>query len=331
MAKILENVHTPEREHQIALFYVERVLEQSEAGSILLAQKNFNRYQDCFEAILSPENFKYLVSQVQVEDDWSRQKENQWIERLQNANDFGEHKIVHDIAHEILLHHDHPADKCPTHSICDEVNDILANNNMEYLDPDDVTINTFLNATVSFLVDKRRSSSSGQDLLKGNPGFYIRDTLGRRCRCFIKQVANAQIGDHLKLKITNIPGFALTAGDSSEPIIYVEPRVSPGDVIEVELVSLSYTGNSFTFRHHSYDGFLWFKRRGVNKEIFNQNTLRPKDRIRAKVLYTTEEEKHSKGGNLTRLGIIKAIPLMRAGMESNPEADPDNYAARVLS
>ena len=102
-------------------------------------------------------------------------------------------------------------------------------------------------------------------------------------------------------------------------------------MIEIELVSLSHTENSFTFRHHSYDGFLWFKRRGVNKAVFNKSTLRPGDRIIAKVLYTTEEEKRAGNGNITRLGIIKAIPVRKAGQEQSPEDNPNTDAAKALN
>jgi len=69
----------------------------------------------------------------------------------------------------------------------------------------------------------------------------------------------------------------------------------------------------------------------VNKALFNQSTLRPGERIIAKVLYTTEEEKRASNGNITRLGIIKAIPVRKADQELNPEDNPDTDAAKALN
>ncbi len=328
--KVLPYNRSREQEHEIVLFYVERILDIFNEGCVALAHKIYNEYRDECKSILSKENVAYLKQKMEQPDDWSDEKQNTFVERIENARSFGEYQSVHDMCHEILLHHNHRADRCPTHEICYKIQDILARNNMHYLEPNEVNINTFLNASIEFVVDRRRSSSQDNKTLEGNPGFYLSDALGQRYRCFVKQVGHVEVGTEVKVKITNIPGPALNNGKKWEPIVYVEPRVSPGDLIEIELSSLSHTGNSFTFRHHSYDGFLWFKRRGVNKEIFNQNTLHPKDRILAKVLYTTDEMKRGSSGKVNRLGIIKAIPMKRLGEEQAREDDQDMSAARFL-
>ncbi len=331
MGSVLTKFQKTNTEEQVLLYYVERILEHLDAGCILLARNIFKVYERSLKELLKTEHFAYIKERVNYPDDWTDEKEREWLERFYNARAFGEYKIVHDLGHEILLHHDHDPAECANHSLIGELMNILASNNVLFLEPGEVEINTFINAEVAFIVENRRSKSTSQKALEGNPGFSLIDTLGRRYRCFIKQVPNAQIGDRLQLKITNIPGLMLSDKKKSEQILYLEPRVMPGDVIEVELSNLSYTGNSFTFRFHSYDGFLWFKRKGVNKEIFNKNTLREKDRIIAKVLYTTEEEKRNKSGNISRLGIIKAIPLRRADAEPYPGENQDTDAARALS
>ena len=307
MSTVCSYLRTPEEEKEIALFYAERILEQAEAEYFLMAQQNFQQYRSTLSALLQPQHFAHLAERANQPDQWNEKKENRFQERLKNAWIFSEHKTVHDCAYEILLHHRHTADSCPTHTICDQVNEILAANNAVYIEPDELSLNTFVDAVISFVVDHRRLSATGQQPLNGNPGFYLIDAVGKRYRCFVKEVSNSHPGDLLKLKITNIPGLAVANKRTAEPILYLEPRVIPGDIIEVELADLSYTGNSFTFRHYSYDGFLWFKRRGVNKEIFNRNSLHSKDRIIAKVLYTSEEVQKTENRSATRLGIIKAI------------------------
>ncbi len=330
-SRILQSYQTTKDDDQVSLYYVERILEQLELGCFKLAKQTFEVRKTKYYELLKPEHFSYLNERVHCEDDWSEEKEQQWVDRLRNAWSFGVTKIVHDMAHEILLHHDHKPEECSNHSICEEIVDILATNNSDYIEPDEVNINTFINPKVAFVVDQRRSKTNNQRILEGNPGFNLTDALGQRYRCFIKQISDVNIGDQLNLKITNIPGLMLTDNKRHEKIIYLEPRVIPGELIEVELSNISYTGNSFTFRYHSYDGFLWFKRKGVNKEVFNKNTLNANDRIIAKVIYTTEEEKRSKKGNISRLGIIKAIPVKRAGMESNQALNQDTGVARVLN
>ncbi|GEM_PF-1896664 len=331
MANVLKHNPNTDEGNQVSLYYVERILELIDAECFQLAKRLFATYKDHFAVLLKTEHYSHLQQRVNCRDDWSPLKEKQWMERLQNARIFGEHKIVHDLAQEILLHHENEPLNGQSPSTYDELTTILACNNAFYLEPDDVAINSFIDANVAFIVEQRHAKNSGQKALEGNPGFNLIDTLGRRYRCFIKQVSDVRIGDRLRLKITNIPGLMLSDHKKSEQILYFEPRVTPGDLIEVELSNLSYTGNSFTFRHHSYDGFLWFKRKGVNKEIFNRNTLREKDRIIAKVLYTTEEEKRGNNGNIARLGIIKAIPLRRADSEFDLREGQDTDVARALS
>lgn len=324
----LVQLRSNDDQQRIVLFYLERIMEQLEIGCLLLARQAFERYSSYFATLLKPNHLQRLQEAVAQPDPWSSSKENAFFERMQNAWEFGEHKAVHDCGREILLHHHHESDPC---ALCVKVNDMLVVNNAHYIEPDSIAINTFIDAKIDFIVEKRKSSAQTRKNLQGNPGFYLQDAVGTRYRCFVKQVNDVKVGDVLKLKITNIPGLAIATRNNQEPILYLEPRVSPGDLIEIELVSLSHTENSFTFRHHSYDGFLWFKRRGVNKALFNQSTLRPGERIIAKVLYTTEEEKRASNGNITRLGIIKAIPVRKADQELNPEDNPDTDAAKALN
>lgn len=331
MAKILRYLLSPEEKDQITLFYLERILEMLDSGCATLAQTTFSRHQSAFSNLLSPEAFQQLLDRVSLQDNWSHQKEKQLYKRLQNAFTFGEHKISHDLAHEILLHHDHLAESCPNHAICDSVNKLLAENNNVYLEPDEIAVNTIVDASISFIVEERKPKQSGFQSLRGNPGFYLQDALGRRYRCFVKQIPDANIGDILSLKVTNIPGLAIAAHGDPEPILYLEPRVNPGEIIEVELASLSHTGNSYTFRYHSYDGFLWFKRRGVNRTIFNEGSLHKGDRIIAKVLYISEEEKRTSDDKVSRLGVIKAIPLRRVGEAPSLAVSPSIGAATALS
>lgn len=331
MAKILRYLLSPEEKDQITLFYLERLLEMLDSGCIVLAQTTFSRHQTAFSELLSPEAFQQLSERVSVRDNWNSQKEKHLYKRLQNAFTFGESKISHDLAHEILLHHDHLAESCPNHAICDSVNKLLANNNNVYLEPDEIAVNTIIDAPISFIVEERKPKQNGFQPLRGNPGFYLQDALGRRYRCFVKQMPEANVGDVLSLKVTNIPGLAIAAHGESEPILYLEPRANPGEIIEIELSSLSHTGNSYTFRYHSYDGFLWFKRRGVNRTIFNENTLRKGDRIIAKVLYISEEEKRTADDKVSRLGVIKAIPLRRGGEAQSLAESPSIGAATALS
>ncbi|MEW6238870.1 MAG: hypothetical protein AB1656_26090 [Candidatus Omnitrophota bacterium] len=329
--KVLPFNRTPAEENQVALFYLERILDLTDSGCVQLAKNVWKRNKGKFQSLISANHYQRLEEKTNQTDDWSAAKEKEFFERMENARIFCEFKSVHNFGREIILHHIHRADECPSHEIVYKVQERLAVNNVHYIEPDEVAINTFLDARIQFIVDQRRPSRQNSRSLEGNPGFYLTDVLGRRYRCFVKQVDDVKINDVLKLKITNIPGPALTNGNGSEPIVYFEPRVMPGDLIDVGLTSLSHTSNSFIFRHFSYDGFLWFKRRGVNKEIFNRNTLRPNDRVVAKVLYTTEEAKLSSSGKLTRLGIIKAIPIKRAEKELRPADDQDIGVAKVLS
>lgn len=324
-----DNIHS-QTDDALALFYLERVLEQLEGGYCLLAKRNFRRYEEHFSTMLEAEHFGLLLEKANRKDEWGLDKEKQLAKRLSDAATFMEYKVVHDCCHEILLHHHHRADTCPTHAICDWVTKALAQNNAHYIEPDEVQLNTHVDIEVEFVVEKRRSGDRRGDL-KGNPGFHWKDVLGQTYRCFIKQVEDVRVGETIPLKVTNIPGITVNSGAARDPIIYLEPRVEAGELIEIEISSLSYTGNSFTFRHNSYDGFLWFKRRGVNKEIFNERTLRPGDKIVAKVLYTTDEEKRTPSGNITRLGIIKAIPIKRVEEPNSIDLRHESGPARAYN
>lgn len=329
MTKVLRQLRTDHDQEKVLLFYLERVLEQVDSGCVHLAHQTFNRYRSHFRAMLKSSHLDRLDQITSVSSPWTPIEEKKFLDRMRNAWEFSEYKTVHDCGHEILIHQSHKQNG--NTRTYDEASEILAANNYHYIEPDSIAINTFINASVSFMVEKRKSQNNTQKTLQGNPGFYLSDALGSQYRCFIKQVDRAEIGEHLRLKITNIPGLAFATPTSKEPIIYLEPRVSPGDIIEIELGTLSHTENSYTFRHHSYDGFLWFKRRGVNKNIFNKETLHSGERVIARVLYTTEEEKRSASGQITRLGIIKAIPLRRIASGMSLEDDPDTDAAKVLN
>ncbi|MGC9326150.1 MAG: hypothetical protein ACP5I1_00820, partial [Candidatus Hinthialibacter sp.] len=292
----------------------------------------YHRYRASFQSMLKPHHIKRLDQITAEQNQWDSQQEKKWLDRFKNAWKFSEHKTVHDCGKELLLHYQQQSEiQTKRKSAEEEIRDILAANNAFYIEPDSIHINRFINASIDFVVENRKSSSSSHKSLPGNPGFYLIDALGVRYRCFVKQVKNVNVGDKIKLKITNIPGLAIATYANREPIIYLEPRLAPGDIIDVELGTLSHTENSFTFRCYSYDGFLWFKRRGVNKSLFNKKTLRPGDRVRARILYTTEEEKRSPSGNITRLGIIKAAPLKKIMPEEILQSDPSNGAAKALN
>ena len=310
--------HAPDTEEikDKTLFYLERILELLDNGYISLSRHIFEQHEQDFSGILQNDHFIYLKQRIAPEDPWSLHKEQEYYTRLKNARIFGEYVIVHDCAYEILLHY--PVKDRSNYPICQKIEDILAENNLHYIEPDEIAINAFFDSAIEFIVEN------------GNPGFHLQDCLGQWYRCFVKDTSGKQVGDPLKLKITNIPGLEINnSRNKKEIVIYLEPRVTQGDIIEVEISSLSHTGNSYTFRHRSYDGFLWFKKRGVNRQIFNQNTLQPKDKILAKILYTTEEIKVSNSGSPTRLGLIKAIPIKR--LTTLTMANPDNSAATALN
>lgn len=294
-----------------SIFYMERILELLSKHCFVQAKTVFYRYHKYMEQMLSPEHFQQMRHRVDQNDDWSTQKENQFQQLLQSAQTSRIPIDIHDYATELLAHIEEPSsDSCTQESYL-RLQRVLAENYFHYIDPDEITINTFINAKVEFVVESRRASRDNDVMIDGDPGFYLTDSMDNTYRCFIKQVSGVEVGSTLRLKITNIPGMSIKGKQAKEKIIYLEPRIEPGDSLEIEVMNVSHTGNSFTFRHHSYDGFLWFKRRGVNKKDFNQNNIKPKDKILAKVLYTSDDIKRSKSGQITRLGIVKAIPLKR--------------------
>ncbi|MBN2329244.1 MAG: hypothetical protein JXR73_19040 [Candidatus Omnitrophica bacterium] len=331
MAKTLCTFRSQEDQEKVLLFYLERIMEQIESGYALLAKKTYHQYRASFQSMLKPPHINRLDQITSEPNHWDPRQENKWLDRFKNAWEFGEYKTVHDCGKELLLHYECDSKNERKH-LEEEIGDILAANNAFYIEPDSIHINTFINADIDFVVENRKSSnSSAHKSLQGNPGFYLEDALGVRYRCFVKQVENATVGDRIKLKITNIPGLSIATSSSREPILYLEPRVAPGDVIDVELGTLSHTENSFTFRRYSYDGFLWFKRRGVNKSLFNKKTLHAGDRVLARILYTTEEEKRASSGNITRLGIIKAVPIKKIMPDEIQQTGPDSGAAKALN
>lgn len=309
-------VHLPQVEpdpiwESKSIYYMERILELLSKGCVATAKKIFARYHHSIERLLPSEHYKQLCERITSPDNWSSEKEHQIRQLLKQAQSQNLYPDIHDFAFELLLHLDEPSADSSTQGVYLELQRILAVNAVHFIEPDEIEINTFINAKVEFVVENRRASRDSGSIIEGDPGFYLKDALEQSYRCFIKQAPHAAVGDPLSLKITNIPGLTINSKPSQEKIIYLEPRTEPGDLIEIEVMNESHTGNSFTFRHHSYDGFLWFKRRGVNKSIFNQKNIKPKDRILAKVLYTSDEVKRSHSGQITRLGIVKAVPVKR--------------------
>lgn len=294
-----------------SIFYMERILELLSKNCIVQAKRIFSRYHQYMERLLAPELYQQMRHRTEQEDDWTETKEAEFQQFLQQAQANRIPIDIHDYAHELLAHIEEPSSDSATQDAYIRLQRILAENNFHYLEPDEISINTFINARVEFVVENRRASRNNDVMIEGDPGFYLTDAMDNTYRCFIKQVSGAEVGDTQQLKITNIPGMSINGKQAKEKIIYLEPRTEPGDHLEIEVMNVSHTGNSFTFRHHSYDGFLWFKRRGVNKKEFNLQNIKPKDRILAKVLYTSEEVKRSKSGQITRLGIVKAVPVKR--------------------
>jgi len=294
-----------------SIYYMERILELLSKGCMAAAKKVFSRYHSSIEQLLPNEHYKQLCCRITPPDDWSKEKEQHFYLMLSQAQAQPSYIDIHDTAYELLLHLDEPSSDAATQGTYLNLQRILAKNYVHYIEPDEIEINTFMDAQVEFVVENRRASRNNGVPVEGDPGFYLTDTMRQSYRCFIKQVPHVSVGDTLTLKITNIPGMTINSKSVQEKILYFEPRIEPGEIVELEVMNMSHTGNSFTFRHHSYDGFLWFKRRGVNKKQFNQQNIKPKDRILAKVLYTSEEIKRSHTGQITRLGIVKAVPIKR--------------------
>lgn len=335
-----------------AAFYLERLLEQLEGECPLVAQRNFVSNNAIFQEVLSGELFQNLKKRVfsaipshtqLTPPDWSK---------LIEALKFGECRYVHDQCHEFLLRNNHLRGHPNADADLRKAQEVLAECRANYIEPDEICINTFINGRIQFVVSERRQNpkpapstpsshhngngngnnhSSHSDIsmvhLKGDPGFGLVDALGKRYRCFVKNAERAKLDDILALKITNVTLNTILGEHGEETILYLEPRVHTGDLVMVILEDLSYTGNSFTFRLYSYDGFLWFKRRGINKKAFNSETLHPGDCLIVKVLYTSEEPKCQKDGKIQRLGIIKAIPVRR--VDKVMVAGPDTPFATI--
>jgi len=306
-----------------AVFYLERLMDQLDRQCFLLAHRTFVRHRSDFAAILEKSLLDNLQKRVQSEVPQEIGSQNKVIEKVTNAVQFGEYRTAHDLATEYLLAHDQPNASNGNMTAIETLRNLLAETRRFYLEPDDVRVNVFVNAEVGFVVERRGICSKTGRPLEGNPGFIWVDALKRRYRCFVKQVPEVKVGDLLRLKVTNVTNTFIDTSNGKERVVYLEPRVQSGDHVAVEVSSLSHTGNSFTFRLHSYDGFLWFKRRGVNKQVFNESTLRPGDQVLAEVLYTTEEIKLGSNGTPRRLGLIKAVPLKRLDAEegSGPGID----------
>lgn len=327
-----------------AAFHLERLLEQLDGGYPAAAHRTFVTHHAMFRDVLEEELFEALQKRVFSAEPARDEAFALDFARLKDALEFCEYAFVHDQCSEFLLRHSHESGRT-TEKAIQKAEELLAASRMHYLEPDEVRINTAINGRIEFVVSERKIKTSStesmprsildvnrqqgghRDSIPGDPGFTIADTSGRLYRCFVKKVSAATVGDVIHLKITNVTQKTIMGENGEETILYLEPRYHPGEEITVVLDALSYTGNSYTFRLHSYDGFLWFRRRGVNKEKFNTETLRPGDCVVAKILYTSEDPKWQRDGSLQRLGIVKAIPLRR--VESLTVADLDRTAAKV--
>ncbi len=308
-----------------AVFYLERLMDQLDRQCFLLAHRTFVRHRSDFSSILEDSLLDNLQKRVQSEVPQEMRSPSEVIEKVTNAVQFGEYRTAYDLATEYLLAHDQPNASNGDLTALETLRDLLAETRRFYVEPDDVQVNTFVNAEVGFVVERRGVCSKTGKPLEGNPGFISVDAVGQRYRCFVKQVPEVKVGDLLRLKVTNVTNTFIDTPNGKERVVYLEPRIQTGDRIAIEINSLSHTGNSFTFRLHSYDGFLWFKRRGVNKQQFNENTLKPGDRVLAEVLYTTEEVKLGSKGMPRRLGLVKAVPIKR--LDESEDLDPDTDAA----
>ncbi len=335
-------LHRTEDPEVKAAFYLERLLEQLDRECPLVAHHTFVTHHTTFRDVLDAALLDALQERVFAaapgaddvfQPDWKE---------LEHALEFGEYRFVHDTCNEYLLRYSHLRGQPSAESCLRQAQELLARCRMFFIEPEEMRINTFINGRIQFVVSERRSSSNHDDFsgnngngngngekkkLQGDPGFSLVDALGSRYRCFVKQLSDARIDEVVRLKITNITEQTIRGEHGPERVVYMEPRVHSQEQVVIVLDDLSYTGNSYTFRLHSYDGFLWFKRRGVNHREFNPDTLHPGDHIVAQVLYTTEEVKLQRDGRIQRLGIIKAIPVRR--VRSMTVAGPGTSAASI--
>ncbi|MFH1744228.1 MAG: hypothetical protein ABIH23_34940 [bacterium] len=310
---------------EVAVFYLERLMDQLDRQCFLLAHRTFVRHRTDFLMILDENLVDSLQKRVQSEIPQEPDSPNQVIEKVTHAVQFGEYRTAYDLGTEYLLAHDQPDASNGSMKILETIRNLLADARRHYLEPDEVQVNTLVNAEIGFIVDRRGICAKTGQPLSGNPGFTWIDVMGHRYRCFIKQVPDAEVGDLLRLKITNVTNSFIDTSRGREQVVYLEPRVQKGDLVPIEVLSLSHNKHSYTFRLHSYDGFLWLRHRSVNRKKFNEQSLHPGDRILAEVLYTTDEIKMSPTGNPKRLGLIKALPIKR--LDTPATTDPSTAAA----
>lgn len=309
----------------VAVFYLERLMDQLDRQCFLLAHRTFVRHRSDFLLILEESLLDDLQKRVQSEVPKEIGPPEQVIEKVAHAVQFGEYRTAYDLGTEYILANDGPNASNGHLIVSETIRNLLADARWHFLEPDDIQVNTFVNPEIGFIVNHRGTCARTGQPLEGNPGFSWTDALGQRYRCFAKQVPDARVGDLLRLKITNVTNIFINTTEGKEQVMYLEPRVHRGDQIPIEIESLSHTGNSFTFRLHSYDGFLWFKRRGINKDVFNERSLRAGDRVLAEVLYTTEEIKLGAKGRPQRLGLVKAVPVKR--LDAPVKTGPSTPAA----
>jgi hypothetical protein len=319
--------HQTSTREELAVFYLERLMDQLDRECFLLAHRTFVRHRADFLIILDTELVEGLQRRVQSEVPKELGSPERVVEMVTHAVQFGEYRAAYDIGIEYLLAHDRPNAPNGTLTILETIRNLVADARRFHFEPDDLQLNTAVNTEIGFIVERRGICAKTGQPLSGNPGFTWVDTIGNRYRCFVKQVENAQVGDLLRLKITNITNSFIETAKGKERIVYFEPRVQKGDIVPVEVLSLSHNGHSFTFRLHSYDGFLWLKHRSVNKTVFNEQNVRVGDRVLAEVLYTTEELKVGSKGTPKRLGLVKALPIRR--LDGPATAGPGKDAATI--
>ena len=254
---------------EVAVFYLERLMDQLDRECFLLAHRTFVRHRNEFLLILDQDLVESLQKRVQSEIP-KQMDAGKTIEKVTSAVQFGEYRAAFDLGTEYLLAYDQPDVSNTSATTLETIKNLLADARWFHLEPDEIQINSFVNAEIGFVVDRRGICAKTGEPLSGNPGFTWVDCLGQRYRCFVKQVPDANAGDLIKLKITNVTNNFINTSHGKERIIYLEPRVQKGDRIPVEVLSISHNKHSFTFRLHSYDGFLWLRHRSVNRKTFKR-------------------------------------------------------------
>ena len=138
-----------------AVFYLERLMDQLDRRCFLLAHRTFVRHRSDFSSILEDSLLDNLQKRVQSEVPQEMRSPNEVIEKVTNAVQFGEYRTAYDLATEYLLAHDQPNASNGDLTALETLRDLLAETRRFYVEPDDVQVNTFVNAEVGFVVERR--------------------------------------------------------------------------------------------------------------------------------------------------------------------------------